>query len=74
MTKRLFSDQQISNYLKVHYDINVTKLLLLPIGADINACVFKVDTKDQSYFVKLKHGHHDEINLNVVELLIQSGI
>jgi len=75
MIKRIFSDQQISNYLKVHYDIDVAKLLLLPIGADINACIFKVDAKDESsYFVKLKHGHHDEINLTVVELLIQSGI
>jgi len=76
MTKsKLLNDQQINHCLKVHYSIDIIKLLLLPIGADINACVFKADAKDQSsYFVKLRHGHHDEINVAIVELLVQAGI
>lgn len=76
MTKNeLLNKQQINNCLKIHYGIDVVKLLQLPIGADINASVFKVDAKDQtSYFVKLKHGSHDEINLAIVELLVDAGI
>lgn len=70
-----FSDQQISDCLKAHYGIDVDDLALLPVGADINACVFKADAQDQSsYFVKLRYGHHDEINLAIVELLVQAGI
>lgn len=76
MTKRkLLESQQIDNCLKVHYGIDVINLALLPLGADINACVFKADAKNHSsFFVKLRHGHHDEINLALVELLVQAGI
>lgn len=76
MTKRKsLSDQQIGDCLKVHYGIEVINLALLPLGADINACVFKADAKDHfSFFVKLRHAHHDEINLAIVELLVQAGL
>ncbi|MBS0288606.1 MAG: GNAT family N-acetyltransferase [Proteobacteria bacterium] len=73
--RKFLSDQQISDSLKIHYDIDIIKLFVLPKGADINACVFKADAKDQSsYFVKQRLGYHDEINLTIVELLVQAGI
>lgn len=70
----MINDQQISQTLKLHYGFDVKNLLPLVIGADINARVFKADTHDQSYFVKLKNGHHDEINLAVVARLVQAGV
>jgi spectinomycin phosphotransferase len=76
MTNREFlNEQQINHYLKDHYGIHVIKLTPLQLGADINACVFKATTEGKySYFVKIKHGHHDEINLALVELLVKAGI
>lgn len=74
MTKNIFLEhQQIEDCLKVHYDLDIIKLLPLHRGADNNACVFKADTREQPYFVKLRHGHYNEINFSVIELLTQAG-
>ena len=56
--KQPLSDQLIINCLNIDYGIEVAMLTFLPIGADMNASVYKAQTYDQrSYFVKLKHGH-----------------
>lgn len=48
----------IINCLSVYYWIEVTSLTLLPIGADTNASIYKVQASDQkTYFVKLKRGY-----------------
>jgi spectinomycin phosphotransferase len=60
--------------LHTHYGIEATALTLLPIGADIHASVYKVQTRDQTYFVKLKRGHHHDISVEIVELLQKAGI
>lgn len=39
--KKSPSDQSISNCLKSHYNIEVAKLIFLPLGADINASIYK---------------------------------
>lgn len=65
----------IPNCLKTHYDIEVVSLTLLPLGADMNASVFKAQTVDQkSYFIKLKTGHHHDTGLEIIELLQSAGI
>lgn len=47
----------------------------LALGADINACVFEAQSSDEkSYFVKVKNGHPDEMNLMIFELLQSVGI
>lgn len=69
------SDQFIINCLKNDYGLEVAMLTFLPLGADMNASVYKAQTHDQtSYFVKLKHGHHHDIGIEVVELLHDAGI
>ncbi len=53
--KQALSDQRIIDCLSIHYDIKVTMLIFLPIGADMNASVYKAEAHDQSsYFIKLK--------------------
>lgn len=73
--KRSFSDQLIIDCLNANYGIEVAVLTLLPLGADMNASVYKAHTHDQtSYFVKLKRGHHHDIGIEIVELLHDAGI
>jgi spectinomycin phosphotransferase len=67
------SDQHIIDCLNTHYGITVITLTFLPLGADENAATYKVQTKDFSYFVKLKHGHH-ELGAIIQTLLHNSGI
>lgn len=66
--------EEIITILKNYYGINVQAVRLLSEGADINACVYKVDAKTNSYFIKFKYGNHDEINLSIIGLLHDSGI
>jgi spectinomycin phosphotransferase len=73
--KQPISEELIINYLNTDYGIAVATLAFLPIGADMNASVYKAETHDQrSYFVKLKRGHHHDIGVEIVELLHNTGI
>lgn len=73
--KLLFSDKRIFDCLNTDYGIKVAKLTFLPVGADLNASVYKVLAHDQqSYFVKLKLGHHHDLSVTVLDLLHHAGI
>lgn len=65
--------QLLINWLKVYYWIEATALTLLPLGADLNACIYKVEASDRkTYFVKLKRGH--DFSISILELLQRAGI
>jgi spectinomycin phosphotransferase len=68
------SDSIIISCLNAHYGIQIASLTLLPLGADVNASVYKAQTLNQSYFIKLKTGHHPDIGVEIVELLHTAGI
>ena len=73
--KQSLSDQRIIDCLHAHYGIEVVTLTFLPLGADMNASVYKAAAQDNSsYFVKLKRGHHHDIGIAIVELLHDAGI
>lgn len=73
--RQSLSDQVIINCLNANYGIEVAVLTFLPLGADMNASVYKAQTHDQTcYFVKLKRGHHHDIGIEIVELLHDAGI
>lgn len=75
MIELRLSDRCISECLNSNYGIKVASLVLLPIGADMNASVYKAESNDQSsYFLKLKRGHHDDINATIIALLRDAGI
>ncbi len=75
LEKHPLSDPTIIRCLNTHYGIEVETLTFLPVGADINASMYKVQTLDQtSYFIKLKTGHHHDISVEVVELLQRAGV
>ncbi len=75
LEKHPLSDPIIISCLNTHYGIEVATLTFLPLGADMNASVYKAQTHDQkSYFIKLKQGHHHDISVEIVELLQSAGI
>ncbi|MBS3904936.1 MAG: aminoglycoside phosphotransferase family protein [Simkania sp.] len=75
LEKHPLSDSIIISCLNTHYGIEVTSLTFLPLGADINASIYKVQTPNQkSYFIKIKHGHHHDTSVEIVEILQSAGI
>lgn len=69
------SNQYIIDCLKIYYGIEAITLIFLPLGADMDAAVYKAVTHEQeSYFIKLKHGHHDDISPAIIELLHNAKI
>ena len=74
MLKKPIQEQQLIELLKIHYGIDIQVTQFLPGGADANAFVYKADAISNSYFVKIKYGSHDEINLSIIRLLHDSGI
>lgn len=73
--KQPLSDQRIIDCLNIDYGIKVAKLIFLPLGADMNASVYKAEAHDQSsYFIKLKRGHHHDISATIIALLHDAGI
>lgn len=75
LEKQSFPDQVIISCLNTNYGIQVTTLTFLPIGADMNASLYKAEAHDRtSYFVKLKRGHNHDISVVIVELLHKAGI
>jgi len=74
MEKEHLIEQFVISNLKSSYDIDVAKLIPLTLGADANALIYKVQTKDQKrYFVKLKRGQHD-ISVTLQLILHDAGI
>jgi len=73
--KKSLPDQSIIDCLNNDYGLKVTTLTLIPLGADIDASVYKAQTDDNSfYFVKLKRGHPDNIGPTIQLLLHDAGI
>jgi len=67
-------ESQIIQILKVNYAIDALSTQLLPLGADMNAFVYKVNAKPNPYFLKLKYSNHEETHLAVMQLLHDSDI
>lgn len=73
--KQSITSQNIIDCLKTNYGLEVTKLTFLPLGADMNASLYKAETSTgKSYFLKLKQGHHSDVSVTLLALLQASGI
>lgn len=69
------TDTLLIDSLNTHYGIKVATLIRLPLGADMEASVYKAAADDgASYFIKLKHGHHPDISVVLLALLQASGV
>ncbi len=75
LLKPFFSNQRIIDCLSTYYGIELATLTFLPVGADMNASVYKAEAYNKtSYFVKLKRGYYHDIGVDIVELLHNAGI
>ena len=53
-----------------HYGLRISQVIFLPIGADTNSAVYRIDADDDtSYFLKLRRGHFDEVTVAVPAFL-----
>ena len=68
-------DQAILACLQREFGLQVEEFSFLPIGADLNTAVFRVDAVGREvYFLKLRKGDFNEIAVQVHRLLSSAGI
>ncbi len=68
-------DESIVACLKDEYNLPVSGITFLPLGADLNTAVYRADIKDgSSLFVKLRKGSFNEISVTLPRFLSDQGI
>ena len=68
------SEPGIIHCLEEKYRLHVAELVFLPLGADVNTAVYRAIGKEgTAYFVKLRSGNFDEINLLLPHYLKNQG-
>ena len=74
LTKPDILDELIISRLQEEYDLHVSSLTFLPLGADMGSAVYRVVANDGTvYFLKLRKGF-DEIVVTVPLFLKSQGI
>lgn len=57
------------------YGLTIRQVTFLPLGADVNAAVYRLDAHDgAAYFLKLRRGDFDEVGVDVPAFLRAQGI
>lgn len=74
MLKTPLPEQEIINLLNANYGIEIESAQLLQLGADMNALVYKANSKSKSYFVKIKFGNHEETHIAILQLLHNANL
>jgi spectinomycin phosphotransferase len=65
----------LASCLHGEYGLRVERLTFLPIGADVNSAVYRVEADDRNvYFLKLRRGLFDEMSLEMPRFLSDLGI
>ena len=68
-------DSLILARLREGYDLCADQVTFLPLGADVNTAVYRVDVENgQAYFLKLRKGPFEEITVTLPHFLQQEGL
>jgi spectinomycin phosphotransferase len=68
-------DSSIISGLQAEYGLHDTQVTFLPIGADVNTAVYRVDTPDKTaYLLKLRKGNFAEITVTLPLFLKTQGL
>jgi spectinomycin phosphotransferase len=68
-------DKHIFSCLREDYGLIVARATFLPIGADTNTAVYRINTGDgRTCFLKLRKGRFDELTVQVPRLLAAQGV
>lgn len=69
------SDEKISASLQTHYGLQTRTLTFLPLGADMNTAVYRVDAADNTtYFCKLRSSNFDETSVELPAYFVAQGV
>lgn len=75
LTPPAISTDTIVQFVCAVYELPICQATFLPIGADVNAAVFRLDAEDgTAYFLKLKRGDFDDVTVAVPAFLHAHGI
>lgn len=75
LTRPFLSTDRIVSCLQTDYGIDVSSLSFIPLGADLNAAVYKAETYvNRTYFIKVKRSYNYAVNILVSKLLSENGI
>ena len=66
-------DSRIQTCLRDAYGINAGAIMFLPLGADVHTAVYRAQTPDSAYFVKLRRGGFDKTALTIPDRLHAQG-
>jgi spectinomycin phosphotransferase len=67
-------DAHISDCLRTDYDLYITHIEFLPLGADRDTAVYRATVGDAAYFVKLRRGNFDPTTVIMPRLLADQGV
>jgi spectinomycin phosphotransferase len=65
LEKPTIQDELIITGLRDDYGLHVNQLTFLPLGADLNTAVYRVETGATTFFLKLCKGAFDELSLEI---------
>lgn len=70
-----FPDEKIIKCVEIVYDMAISQVVFLPIGADFRTAVYRLTTHDETpYFLKLRKGEWHETAVTLPKFLYDSGI
>jgi spectinomycin phosphotransferase len=68
-------DEKIIHALWTEYELKAARVAFLPLGADVNTAVYRVESEDGTLtFLKLRKGAFDELSVELTKYLSQQGI
>jgi spectinomycin phosphotransferase len=68
------SEELINARLWDEYALRANRLTFLPLGADVNTAVYRVEVGEADYFLKLRKGDFNEISVAVPDYLHKQGL
>jgi len=75
LEKPALSDPLIISRVQDEYGLQVARVTFLPLGADVNTAVYRVESVDKTaYFLKLRKGNFAEITVTLPLFLKAQGI
>ena len=67
-------DETILSAIRAAYDLPITQVTFLPLGADLDTAVYRADTAESAYFCKLRRGDSNQISVALPKYLSDQGI
>ena len=67
--------EKIAACLQTAYGVTAVQIIFLPLGADQNTAVYRIETNDETaYFLKLRSGVFDKTAVTLPQYLHDQGI